>query len=218
VSTTSRTNSGITWFQASIHFLGWLPLVWIYYDFSARFLSVNPIQELEQRLGRIAVYFLIASLACTPIHTLFGWREPLKRRRALGLYCFLYACLHVLAFTGLDYGFNMQWIGEIILRKPFAILGLVTFILLLPLAITSFRWWAHRLGRKWTHLHRLVYLAGVFDILHFIWARKGNLFTLSGNILWPVLWGLVLLLLLFLRLAPVRRWVGGWRYKFAHRT
>jgi len=217
VSTISRTKPKFTWLQIVIHILGCLPLVWIPYTYFAGRLSVNPIQDIEQQLGRIAVYFLIASLACTPLNTLFGWREPLKRRRALGLYCFMYASLHVLTFTGLDYGFNLQLIIGIVLKKPYAILGLATFILLSPLAITSFRWWMKKLGRWWINLHRLVYLAGVLDILHYAWARKGNLFTLSGDVLRPLLWGLLLLLLLALRLPPVRGWVSELRQKSANK-
>ena len=211
--TISRIKSKITWLQILIHSFGWLPLVWISYEYFAGRLSVNPIQDIEQRLGHIAVYFLIASLACTPLHTLLGWREPLKRRRALGLYCFQYASLHVLTFIGLDYGFNPNLILGIVLKKPYAIVGLATFLLLLPLAVTSFRWWQKKMGRKWTSLHRLVYLAGVLDILHYAWARKGNLFTLSGNILQPLLWGLLLLVLLTLRIPPVRRWASNLRRK-----
>ena len=203
----------ITWLQVVILILGWLPLAWILFLYFTGRLSVNPIQDIEQRLGQFAVYFLIASLACTPMHTLTGWREPLKRRRALGLYCFLYASLHVLTFLGLDYGFNLQLILGIVLKKPYAFVGLTTFLLLLPLAITSFRWWQKKLGRKWTSLHRLVYLAGVLDILHYAWAKKGNLFTLSGDILQPLGWGLLLLLLLALRIPPVRRWAAGLRHR-----
>jgi len=213
VPTISRIKSKITWLQILIHSFGWLPLVWISYECFAGRLSVNPIQDIEQRLGHIAVYFLIASLACTPLNTLTGLREPLKRRRALGLYCFLYASLHVLTFIGLDYGFNPNLILGIVLKKPYAIVGLATFLLLLPLAVTSFRWWQKKMGRKWTSLHRLVYLAGVLDILHYAWARKGNLFTLSGDILQPLLWGLLLLLLLTLRIPPVRRWASNLRRK-----
>jgi sulfoxide reductase heme-binding subunit YedZ len=213
VPTISRKKPRITWLQAVIHLLGWAPLLYLVYQFFANKLSVNPIQDIEIRLGHIAVYFLIASLACTPLYTLSGWREPLKRRRALGMYCFMYASLHVRTFIGLDYGFNFPWILGIVLQKPYAIVGFATFLLLLPLAVTSFRWWQKKLGRKWTDLHRIVYLAGVLDILHFAWARKGNIFTLSGNILQPFLWGVLLLLLLALRIPPLRRWVSGLRQR-----
>jgi sulfoxide reductase heme-binding subunit YedZ len=213
VQTTSKTKPKFTWLQIMIHILGWLPLMWIIFLYFAGKLSVNPIQDIEQRLGHLAVYFLIASLACTPLYTLSGWREPLKRRRSLGLYCFMYASLHVLTFTGLDYGFNLQLIGGIVLKKPYAYVGLATYALLIPMAITSFRWWMKKLGRWWTNLHRLVYLAGVLDILHYAWAKKGNIFQLSGDILRPLFWGLLLLLLLAVRLPPVRRLVSSLRHK-----
>jgi sulfoxide reductase heme-binding subunit YedZ len=218
VPTISKTKPKITWLQVIIHILGWLPLMWIIFEYFSSKLSVNPIQDIEQQLGHISVSFLIASLACTPLFTLSGWREPLKRRRALGLYCFMYASLHVLTFTGLDYGFNLQLIGGIVLKKPYAFVGLATYILLLPLAISSFRWWMKKLGRKWTNLHRLVYLAGVLDILHYAWAKKGDIFHLSGDILRPLLWGLLLLLLLALRLPPVRRWASSLRQKSSKAT
>jgi sulfoxide reductase heme-binding subunit YedZ len=186
-------------------------MAWIPFQFFTGRFSVNPIQDIEQQLGHTAVYFLVTSLACTPLYTLSGWREPLKRRRSLGLYCFMYASLHVLTFTGLDYGFNLQLILGIVLKKPYAILGFVTYLLLLPLAVTSFRWWMNKMGRRWTNLHSLIYLAAVLDILHYAWAKKGDIFRLSGDILRPLLWGLLVLLLLTLRLPPVRRWIGGLR-------
>jgi sulfoxide reductase heme-binding subunit YedZ len=208
-----KIKSKITWFQVSIHILGWFPLIWIPYEYYTSRLSVNPIQDVEQQLGHVAVYFLIASLTCTPLHILSGWHETLKRRRALGLYCFLYASLHVMTFTGLDYGFNLQSIGGIVLKKPYAIVGFATFILLFALSSTSFPWWQKKLGHKWTNLHRLVYLAAVLDILHYAWAKKGDVFRLSGDILQPLLLGVVLLLLLTFRLPQVRRWASNIRQK-----
>jgi methionine sulfoxide reductase heme-binding subunit len=214
VRTTKNAKLKITWLQVVIHILGWLPLAWIGFDYFSNRLSINPIQDIEQRLGDIAAYFLIASLVCTPLNSLTGWREPIKRRRALGLYCFMYVSLHVLTFAGLDYGFNWQLIGGIVLQKPYAIVGLITGILLLPLAVTSFRWWMKRLGRNWHNLHRLVYLAAVLDILHYAWAKKGNLFSLSGDILRPFILGVLLLFLLVLRIPPVRRWASELRQRW----
>jgi sulfoxide reductase heme-binding subunit YedZ len=194
----------------------WLPLAWILYAYFSGRLSVNPIQDIEQRLGHLALYFLFATLMVTPLHTLLGWRQPLKYRRALGLYCFLYASLHVLAFSGLDYGFNLRLIGGIVIKKPYAILGLLAFLLLLPLAVTSFGGWKQRLARRWTKIHRLVYLAGILVVLHYTWARKGNLFSLSGDIQRPLAWGLLLLVLLSLRLPSIRRRVAALRQRSAH--
>jgi sulfoxide reductase heme-binding subunit YedZ len=194
----------------------WLPLAWILYAYFSGRLSVNPIQDIEQRLGHLALYFLFATLMVTPLHTLLGWRQPLKYRRALGLYCLLYASLHVLAFSGLDYGFNLRLIGGIVIKKPYAILGMLAFLMLLPLAVTSFGGWKQRLARRWTKIHRLVYLAGILVVLHYTWARKGNLFSLSGDIQRPLAWGLLLLVLLSLRLPSIRRRVGALRQRSAH--
>jgi sulfoxide reductase heme-binding subunit YedZ len=194
-----------------VHFLGWFPILWLVFLFFTGRLSVNPIQALEQRLGDLAAYFLVATLACTPISILTGWREPLKRRQALGLYSFLYACLHGLVFIGLDYSFNLSWIAGILLQKPFAIAGMITFIFLLPLAVTSFRSLRKNMGKTWVWLHRLVYVAAVLSILHFAWARKGNLLTLSGNILQPALLGVFVILLLFIRVPKIRQWISNFR-------
>src|SRR5262245_1915230 len=90
--------------QIAVHIYAWSALVHILFDFITRNISPNPIQELEQRTGRHAITLLVLSLACTPLNTLFKWSEPLKRRRALGLYTFMYATIHVLIFINLDYG------------------------------------------------------------------------------------------------------------------
>jgi sulfoxide reductase heme-binding subunit YedZ len=196
-----------------VHLLGWLPLAWLGFDALTRRLSVNPIQDIEQRLGRAALYFLVASLAVTPVFTLTGWRSVLPRRRALGLYAFLYASLHFLTFAAIDYGFDLQEIGRLIVEKPFILLGLTTGLLLLPLAVTSFDYFMRTMGKKWKSLHRLVYLAGVTVIIHYVWAKKGDLFNLRGDILKPLLWGVLILVLLVLRIPAVRRGVSRVRQR-----
>ncbi|MBN2387318.1 MAG: sulfoxide reductase heme-binding subunit YedZ [Anaerolineales bacterium] len=212
-----RRKARLSWLQVVIHILGWLPLAWIIVDFLTANLTINPIQEVTQRLGRSAAYFLIASLACTPLNTLFGWREMLKRRRALGLYAFLYASLHALMFIGVDYGFSLNVLNEVLLTKPYALMGMTAFLILVPLAITSFKWFMKKMGRGWTSLHRLVYLAAVVDVAHYAWAKKGNLLTLSGDILKPLILGLLLILLLVLRIPVVRKWISGLRQRFKAR-
>ena len=88
--------------QIAIHLYAWSALVFIALDFLTGHVSVNPIQELEQRTGRHAITLLVLSLACTPLNTLFKWPELIKRRRALGLYAFMYAAIHVEIFIDLD--------------------------------------------------------------------------------------------------------------------
>ncbi|MEW6094801.1 MAG: protein-methionine-sulfoxide reductase heme-binding subunit MsrQ [Chloroflexota bacterium] len=193
--------------------LGVLPLSLILFDALTGRLSVNPIQDIEQRLGRAALYFLVASLSVTPVYTLTGWRSVLPRRRALGLYAFLYASLHFITFAAIDYGFDIQEIGRLIVEKPFILLGLTTGLLLLPLAVTSFDYFIRTMGRKWKSLHRLVYAAGVTVIIHYAWAKKGDFFNLRGDILKPLLWGALILVLLVLRIPAVRRGVSRVRQR-----
>jgi sulfoxide reductase heme-binding subunit YedZ len=209
VSIIDRNHPRFPIIRAVVHFLGWFPILWLVFLYFTGKLSVNPIQDLEQRLGDLAAYFLVSTLACTPLSILTGWREPLKRRQALGLYSFLYACLHGLVFIGLDYSFNLSWIAGILLQKPFAIAGMITFIFLLPLAVTSLKSLRKKMGKTWVWLHRLVYVAAILVILHFSWARKGNLITLSGNILQPALLGLLVIFLLMVRVPKIRQWINN---------
>jgi methionine sulfoxide reductase heme-binding subunit len=207
----------LTPLRIAVHLAGWFPLAWIVWDWQTGGLSINPIQDVTQRLGRYAIYLLLAALAVTPVRTLTGWHELAKRRRALGLYAFFYATLHFLTFAGLDYAFDINEIGLQILEKPFILLGFTGLGLLVPLAITSFRWFMKKMGKNWKRLHRLVYPAGVIVVLHFGLARKGSLTGLSGDILLPLALGVLLSVLLALRLPPLRRWASGLRYRVRHR-
>jgi sulfoxide reductase heme-binding subunit YedZ len=203
----------ITATQLVIHLFGWLPLILTIAQVSSGNMTANPIQALEQRLGRVAVYFLIASLACTPIVTLTGWREPIKRRRALGLYAFMYASLHFIVFAGLDYGFDIPQIASLISEKTFILLGITAGLILLALAVTSFPWWMRQMGRGWQNLHRTIYLGGIIVVFHYAMARKTNINTLSGDIIQPLIVGILLAILLLLRVPAIRKYASGLRYK-----
>jgi len=206
-------NRGITPTQVIVHVLGWLPLVFTIAQVATGNMTVNPIQATEQRFGRIAVYFLILSLACTPIVTLTGWREPIKRRRAIGLYAFLYAALHFTVFAGVDYGFDIKQILQLVSEKSFILLGFTAGLILLALAITSFRWWMRLMGKGWQSLHRTIYLGGVIVVIHYAMARKANLSTLSGDILQPLIIGSLLIILLLLRIPSIRRQAASLRQR-----
>ena len=142
--------------QILVHVGSLVPLAWMIWDFLTDNLTANPIQDITFRTGKDALVLLVLSLACTPLNTVLGFREGLKVRRALGLYAFLYVCLHFLTFVGLDYGFDLELIREAIFEKRYALMGFATFLTLLPLAITSTRWWQKRLGQTWKWLHRWV--------------------------------------------------------------
>ena len=194
-----------------VHAAALLPALWILAAVAGGGLVVNPYQIIEKRTGRAALIMLLATLACSPANLLFGWRWALRHRRTLGLYAFAYASVHLLVLVGLDYGFALRLLRADLSGKPFIWIGAASLLLLAAMAATSFPFWKKRLGRNWKRLHRLVYLVVLLVIVHFFWARKGNLATLSGDVLLPLAYGLFALALLTLRLPPLRRW-------FAHRT
>jgi len=197
--------------RIGIHLTGLLSLFQLGFIWLNRGLTANPIQFIEQHLGRSAVYMLVLTLAVTPLVTLTGWRTLPKHRRTLGLYAFFYFLLHFLTFAVLDYGLDWREILRLSVEKPFIVVGLLSGSILLLLAITSFKFWMKRLGKNWKNLHKTVYLADGLVILHYAWAVKGSLTSLSGNILQPLLMGLLVTLLLILRIPPIRRWAASLR-------
>jgi sulfoxide reductase heme-binding subunit YedZ len=200
--------------QIIMHLYAWSALAYLLFDFVFGNLSVNPIQDLERRTGRHAITLLVLSLLCTPLNTLFGWKEPLKRRRALGLYTFMYATVHVLIFLDLDYGLAWSLIIQTILEKPYIIFGLITFLMLTPLAVTSFDTWKVRLKKNWKRLHQTIYLIAPLAVLHFALSKKGDIFRLQGEIVRPLIYGLVVLILLILRIPTVRKFFASLRAQY----
>ncbi len=197
--------------QAAVHLYGWSEAVLLGWDFLSHRLTANPIQALEQRTGLQAITLLILALACTPLNTLFGWRELLKRRRALGLYAFLYACLPVSGFLFLDYGLSWNLILPAFGERPYIIFGLITFLLLIPLALTSFDSWKVRLGKKWKRLHQSVYFLVPLAAVHYALSAKGDIFHLQGDIVRPLIYALVILSLLALRIPFLRKFFASVR-------
>ncbi len=199
----------LTPLQIGVHIAGWAPLGVLVLDYFNRQLTANPIQAIEQRTGIQALTFLLLSLACSPAAALLGWKELIQRRKALGNYGFMYAAVHLVTFFGLDYGFDLNGIWLDVKDKPYIIIGAAAFVLLLPLAVTSFKYWMKRLGKNWKRLHRLAYIISPLVVLHFLLVVKGNLATLQGNLLQPLLYGGIALVLLILRIAMVRRTLAG---------
>ena len=191
--------------QIAMHIYAWSGLILLFFDAVTGHLSANPIQDLERRTGRHAITLLVLLLLCTPINTLFKWSEPLKRRRALGLYSFMYATIHVIIFADLDYGFAWSLLIKEVVEKPRLIVGLIAFTLLIPLAITSFDIWKKRLGKNWKRLHRAVYLIAPLVVLHYLWSKKGDILSLQGEVLKPMTYGLIIAVFLLLRIPPIKK-------------
>ena len=161
-------------------------------------LTANPILAVEQRTGQYALITLLLSLACTPIYILTGYRPVRKFRRPLGLYAFFYASVHFLTYIALDYSLQISRILQSLSVRPFIILGAVAWLLLAFLAITSNKKSKRILAKNWKRLHRFVYLIAVIVIIHYIWGFKGNLVL-------PIIYGSILLLLLIIRLPFIAR-------------
>ncbi len=197
--------------QIAMHIYGWSVLVILIYKFFTHDLSADPVQFLERRTGHHAIALLILSLACTPLNTIFKWSELLKRRRALGLYAFMYATIHVLIYLDLDFGLAWSFILQNFTQDPRLIVGLTAFLLLIPLAWTSFDIWKKRLGKNWKRLHKVVYAIVPLVVLHFAWNKKGDIFALQGDIALPLAYALIVIVMLILRIPPVRKTVASWR-------
>ncbi|GAB4458509.1 MAG: ferric reductase-like transmembrane domain-containing protein [Anaerolineae bacterium] len=195
------------WLRILTHVGAVTPLAWLLWDYWFDNLTVNPIQDITFRTGKPALILLVLSLACTPVNTLFGFKQALPLRKPLGLYAFMYVSLHFLIFIGLDYGFDWGLLYEAIFEKRYALVGFAAFLILLPLAVTSTQGWMRRLGKNWKRLHRWVYLAGILAVIHYVWLVKSDIRE-------PLLYGAAVALLLILRLPAVRKAVTNFRSRF----
>ena len=197
------------WLQILTHVGALLPLAWLLWNYWQGQFIIDPVKEITTRTGKTALILLILSLACTPMNTIFGFKQALRVRRPLGLYAFMYAGLHFLIFVGLDYGFDLELIRQDIVNQRYVLVGFAAGLLLLSLAITSTRGWQKRLGRNWKRLHRLAYLAGILAIVHFMWLVK--------DIREPLRYGAVVALLLIVRIPAIKRAISNARYQLKAR-
>jgi len=172
--------------------LALVPFVSLIVAFFTDDLTANPIEYITDQTGTAAIQLLVITLAVTPARRLTGWNEIIKLRRMLGLFAFFYASLHLGTWVVLDKFFDVPIMLEDILERPFITIGMLTWLLLLPLAVTSTRGMIRRLGRRWQRLHQLVYVAALTGIVHFWWKMKADLLE-------PQLWAVVLTALLLFR-------------------
>ncbi len=153
--------------------LGLVPLVrWIWLGATDN-LGANPVEFLTRSSGTWTFICLLVTLANTPLRVLL--RQPLliRLRRMSGLFTFFYACLHFTTYIWWDQWFVLDSIVADVIERPFIALGFAAFLTMLPMAITSTKGWMRRLGPRWRSLHRLIYLTGLFAILH-LWLHKAG--------------------------------------------
>ena len=181
-----------------------LPFGWLVYRGVAGGLGANPIKAITHFTGDWTLYFLLLTLAITPLRRLTGRNSLIRFRRMLGLYAFFYACLHFATYLVLDQFFDWNEIFRDIAKRPYITVGFSAYVLLFPLAATSTRNMVQRLGKGWKRLHGLIYLLTGLGLLHYLWLVKADIRT-------PVILILVYITLLVLRLPRIQ---GGLKQSF----
>ena len=185
--------------QVVVFLLALIPALKLARGVAVGYLGIDPVETLAIETGTAAITLLLCSLAVTPIRRLTGWNELIRFRRLLGLMAFFYAVLHVSTYVVFDQEGSLSLIAADVWEHPWVLFGMTAFLLLIPLALTSTRGWIRRLGgKRWNRLHRLVYPAAIFAVLHFLLAVKLDVRK-------PVLYIVVLAVLLGARVVWARR-------------
>lgn len=167
-----------------------VPLVALLWNAVSDNLGANPIEAITRQTGTWTLRFLLITLAITPVRRLTGWNRVIQLRRMLGLFAFFYAALHFVTYAWLDQFFLLQEIMADVMQRPFITVGFLSFVLLMPLAVTSTTKMIKRLGGKWwQRLHRLVYGIAIGGIVHYLWLVKADVQR-------PLFYGTLLALLL----------------------
>ena len=166
-----------------------------------RDLGANPLETITRSTGFSALVLLTLTLLVTPARQWLGQPWLIKLRRMLGLFAFFYAALHAMTWVWFDHFFDVREMAKDVFKRPFILVGFSAFVLLLPLALTSFnaavRWLG---GKRWLWLHRLVYVVAGLAVLHFWWMKAGK-----NDLAQPALFAAAMLLLAGARFAWTRR-------------
>ncbi|MGZ8907486.1 MAG: sulfite oxidase heme-binding subunit YedZ, partial [Methylobacter sp.] len=181
-----------------VFLLSLLPFGLLVYGAANDQLGANSIESLHFGFGDWALRFLCIGLALTPIKTLTGQGWPMRFRRMMGLFTFFYASLHLLVFIVLDLSLSWGAFKDEVPKSPYILMGLLTFLLLVPMAVTSTKKMQKRLGRNWLTLHRLVYVAGLTALVHYFWLVKSDYTE-------PLIYAGVISILLAVRIAVYSR-------------
>jgi len=184
--------------KPAVFIVALLPAAWIAWQFFHDKLGANPIRELEIQTGLWTLRLLAITLAITPVRRAFGWNWLAKYRRMLGLFTFFYATVHLSMWSFVDWFFAWGDMWQEIVKHKYILIGMLTWLIMVPLAITSTKGWVRRLGKRWAKLHRLVYVAAITGTIHYLWAVKKDTF-------FPVVYLAVFTLLLAYRAIDARR-------------
>lgn len=190
----------ITGLKVVLHLAGFLPLLWLLLSIDQGWFSADPAKDIQHFTGRMALKFLLGSLLITPLAR-YG-KQPLliRVRRLLGLWCFAWATLHLVSYSVLELGIsNLGLLGSELISRPYLTLGIISWLILLSLALTSFQKAQRKLGRRWQTLHNGVYLVLILAPIHYLWSVK----TFSPQ---PWIYALIAAILLAWRYKKIRQW------------
>ncbi|HZN05767.1 MAG TPA: protein-methionine-sulfoxide reductase heme-binding subunit MsrQ [Pyrinomonadaceae bacterium] len=171
-----------------------IPLVLLLMDLYRGRVGPNPLEFATRTTGMLTLVFLSLTVAITPLRRIFGANSLVQFRRMLGLFAFFYGTLHLLTYIWFDRLFNLASTVKDIAQRPFILVGMTAFLLMLPLAITSTNKMVKRLGgKRWARLHRVVYVAAVLGVVHF-WM------LVKSDVRLPLTFAFIILFLLGYRL------------------
>ena len=191
----------IVFLKVLLHLAALLPLLWLVYAVNEGAFSADPVKDIQHFTGRMALKLLLASLLVTPLARYA--RPPLliRCRRLLGLWCFAWATLHLASYALLELGIdNLRLLSRELVTRPYLILGMTSWIILLLLTCTSTLWAQRKLKNRWQILHNLIYIVAILAPIHYLWSVK----ILSPQ---PVLYTVAALALLALRYKKFRQWL-----------
>ncbi len=161
--------------KPALFFVCLLPFAWLFYSALTNQLGANPAEALIRATGDWTLRFLCIVLTVTPLRSITHTPSLLRFRRMLGLFVYFYVVVHLLSYSWFDMGFDVADIAKDIAKRPFILVGFSAFLLLTPLAATSFNAAIKAMGAKrWQLLHKLVYLISGLGLLHFFWMRAGK--------------------------------------------
>ncbi|MGE9552585.1 protein-methionine-sulfoxide reductase heme-binding subunit MsrQ [Erwinia amylovora] len=190
----------ITGLKVLLHLAGFLPLIWLMLAIDQGWFSADPAKDIQHFTGRMALKFLLGTLLVTPLAR-YG-KQPLliRVRRLLGLWCFAWATLHLVSYSVLELGIsNLGLLGSELISRPYLTLGIVSWVILLLLALTSFQKAQRKLGKRWQTLHNGVYVVLILAPIHYLWSVK----TFSPQ---PWIYAAIALFLLAWRYKKFRQW------------
>ena len=181
------------YFKPGVFILSTIPFLFIFYKIYFNKLGPEPVKEITHFTGEWTLIFICITLSMTPLKRLTNLTMWVSFRRMLGLFVFFYASLHLLTYIGIDYRFNWQPILDDVFKKKYIFIGFASWVLLIPLAITSSQKMIKLLKNNWKRLHRLIYIIAIFGSLHYIWLSKTIFFK-------PLVYLVIILVLLALRI------------------